>query len=120
MECDLETMGFGAEAEMHIDVQPMFLTKTPYFYGLTADSDPKITIDHAFSSNIEGDMNAKDHSSRMAASLGSMERGAGTGPTSIKIKFQPAGASGEFTAYLCFILPEEKSFSKFYKITGKS
>ena len=38
----------------------------------------------------------------------------------IKLKFKPEYAEGEFVAYLCFILPNEKTFSKFYKITGKS
>ena len=30
------------------------------------------------------------------------------------------GRSGEFVAHLCFILDEEPSYSKFYKITCKS
>ena len=29
-------------------------------------------------------------------------------------------SAGEVEAYLCFIFPTEKSFSKFYKITGKA
>ena len=42
------------------------------------------------------------------------------GRSAIKLQFTPNGAVGEFDAYLCFVLPEESGFSKFYKITGKS
>ena len=38
----------------------------------------------------------------------------------IKLEFKPNFTVGECDAYLCFILPEESGFSKFYKITGKS
>jgi hypothetical protein len=34
----------------------------------------------------------------------------------IKVKCDPNGQTGEFVAYLCFILPEEKGFSKFFEI----
>ena len=88
------------EADTYIMVEPMFITKAKYFMGFTSDSDPKITIDNNL---VEGEMNTKSGK-----------------PTAIKIKFTPDGETGEFTAYLCFILPEEKTFSKFYKITAKS
>ena len=91
------------DAEMYVDIEPMFNQYVEYFYGFTADSDPKISIDYDISSAIEG----------------TMARRGGT-RTAIKLKFEPNGASGEFVAYLCFILPEESDFSKFYKITGKS
>jgi len=48
-----------------------------------------------------------------------MERRGGE-PTSLKIKCDPNGTAGELKATLCFILPEEKPFSKFYGITCKS
>jgi len=120
MECDL---GESMEAEMFIDIEPMFLTKTEYFYGFTTDSDPKISIDHSMSSDIEGEMNAKDFESSSkisTATLGSLESGASKRRIMIKLKFKPEMAVGEFDAYLCFIFPDEKPFSKFYKITGKS
>jgi hypothetical protein len=118
MECDL---GKGeTEAEMFIDIEPMFLTKEEYFYGFTAESSDKIRIDHSMSSDIEGEMNAKDHNAaRGAATLGSLERGADSRRIMIKLKFEPGYEAGEFESYLCFIFPNEKAFSKFYKITAK-
>ena len=91
------------DAEMYIDIEPMFNQYVDYFYGLTADSDPRITIDHDQSSDFEGRMERK-----------------GGASTAIKLNFTPNGASGEFDAYLCFMLPEENGMDKFYKITGKS
>mmetsp|Transcript_54294 Transcript_54294/g.140193 ORF Transcript_54294/g.140193 Transcript_54294/m.140193 type:complete len:277 (-) Transcript_54294:272-1102(-) len=118
MECDL---GEGeTEAEMFIDIEPMFLTKEEYFYGFTADSDPKISIDHSMSDAIEGEMNAKDHAARREGTATSLDRAENNRRLMIKLKFQPEFAAGEFVAHLCFILPNEKAFSKFYKITGKS
>jgi len=109
------------EAEMFIDIEPMFLTKEEYFYGFTADSDAKFTIEHGMSSEIEGEMNAKDHAAApRAATLGSLDRAESTRRIMIKIKFKPGFVVGEFEAHMCFIFPNEKNFSKFYKITGKS
>ena len=110
---------------MYIDIEPMFLTKTPYFYGFTADSSPKISIEHGSSSDMEGEMQPKDHNSKIgAATAGSLARDKDKAlhlsRVMIKLKFSPAFEAGEFDAYLCFIFPEEKPFSKFYKITGKS
>jgi len=110
---------------MFVDIEPMFLTKEEYFYGFTADSTSKITIDHSMSSDIEGEMNAKDHKGKQvgvssSATLGSLERGAATQRIMIKLQFKPEFEKGEFDAYLCFMFPNEKAFSKFYKITGKS
>ena len=119
IECDLSSG--ETEAEMFIDIEPMFLTKTEYFYGFTADSTPKIRIDHSMSSDIEGEMNAKDFdAARGSSTLGSMEKGADRRRIMIKLKFDPEFEAGEFDAYLCFIFPTEKPFSRFYKITGKS
>jgi len=59
------------------------------------------------SSHIEGEMAAKGHTEQDEESI-----------TKIKLKFNP-DAAGEFVAYLCFMFPTEKMFSKFYKITGK-
>ena len=38
-------------------------------------------------------------------------------PTSVEVTVDPAGAKGQLVGHLCFILPEEKDFSTFYKIT---
>jgi len=116
MEC-----GEGeTEAEMFIEIEPMFLTAEEYFYGLTADSDSKISIVGSMSSDVEGEMNAKDHKDKRDGTASSLERGMDTKNVRIKLKFTPDSAVGEFDAHLCFILPNEKAFSKFYKITGKS
>jgi len=119
IECNLEAGEL--KGETFIDIEPMFLTKEEYFYGFTADSSPKISIDHSMSSDIEGEMNAKDHNAKVgAATMGSMKGTSGGRRIMIKLAFNPEFEVGEFDAYLCFIFPNEKAFSKFYKITGKS
>jgi len=114
----------GMEAEAFIDIEPMFLTKEEYFYGFTADSDAKISIDHGMSSAIEGEMNAKEHGAKSMTSStatdGSLKKGTSSRRIMIKLKFKPGFDVGEFDAYLGFMFPNEKAFSKFYKITGKS
>ena len=95
IECaamDYATLGVLVEPEMN--------TYQDYFFGLAADSDPQFKIDMANSSPFEGRTARK-----------------GGEPTEIMLKCDPNGASGEFVAYLCFILPEEPTFSKFYKVT---
>jgi hypothetical protein len=74
------------------------------------------------SSDIEGEMNAKDHNAapRGARTMGSLERGESTRRIMINLKFNPEFEAGEAVAHLCFIFPNEKAFSKFYKITGKA
>jgi len=110
-----------AEAEMFIDIEPMFLTKEAYFYGFVEGSAAQISIDYGMSSEIEGEMNAKDHNAKVgSATLGSLDAGANKRRIMIKLKFNPAYQEGEFVAHLGFIFPNEKAFSKFYKITGKS
>ncbi len=100
----------GEEAQLVIDVKPMFITKTEYFYGFTSDSDAKISIDRKLSSHIEGEMPAKGHQGQVDDE----------DDLKIHLKFTPESATGEFVAHLCVMLPSEKAFSKFYKITGKS
>jgi len=113
MECALDE---NQEAEMFIDIEPMFLTQTEYFYGFTSDSDPKLSIDPDMSSDIQGVMEPKGHKVKG----GAMTKEEMLKRVSIKLKFKPESAVGEFIAFLCFIFPDDKAFSKFYKITGKS
>lgn len=123
-------------ADVFIDIYPMFATQKPaYFYGFTADSADIIKVDTMGSSEIEGEMNSKggresSGSERIPCSLLIITRGLDADervfesliwqPVSIKVTFDPKGATGDFEAYLCFILPEEQNFSRFYKITAKS
>merc|ERR1711871_873350 len=95
----------------------MFLTPTEYYYGFTADSDPKMSIDFAMSSEIEGIMPAKTHQAKRSQEMTKEDM---KQRIAIKVEFKPQFQVGEFDAYLCFMFPNEKSFSKFYKITGKS
>ena len=86
-------------------------TYEDYFVGFTADSSSKFSIVHDESSDIEGRMDRR-----------------GGEPCVYKIRFEPQARAagvlpedqedGEFVAYLCFILPEEKMYSKFYEIKG--
>ena len=105
MECAV-----GEEAELTVEIEPMFLMATEYFYGFTTDSDPKISMDRDASADIEGEMAAKGHK----GNVDDEERN-----IKIVLKFRPDSA-GEFVAHLCFMFPTEKAFSKFYKITAKA
>ena len=81
-------------------VEPEMNTYQDYFFGLTADSDTRFKIDMSQSSPFEGRTARK-----------------GGEPTEIMLKCDPQGTDGIYVAHLCFILPEEPTFSKFYKIT---
>ena len=81
----------------------MMNTFEDYFFGLTADSHPSFSIDMDASDPIEGKMQRR-----------------GSDPTVVTIKCDPNGMVGEFVANLCFILPEEPGFSKYYQVTCKS
>lgn len=90
-------------ATICVSIEPQMNTYQDYFFGLTADSDPKFKIDMSQSSPFEGRTARK-----------------GGEPTDVMIKCDPNGATGTFVAHLCYILPEEPTFSKFYKITCTS
>jgi len=81
-----------------IPVKPVTMTFEDYFCGFTADSDPAFTV---------------------SPSKGTMERRNGP-PTELTVTCNPQGKSGELVAHLCVILPDEKDFSTFYKITCNS
>lgn len=87
-------------ATLDFEVRPMMNTFEEYFYGLTADSHESFTIT---SEPIEGTMARR-----------------GGEPTPVSIRCDPNGKQGEFVAHVAFILPEEKAFSTFYKITCKA
>lgn len=98
-ELSCSSMG---DAEVVIEIDPMMNTYEDYFYGLTKDSHPSFKIAAEESSPIEGRMQRR-----------------GSSPEVVKLKCVPNGASGDFVAFLCFILENEPDFSKFYKITCK-
>lgn len=98
-ELSCSSMG---DAEVIIEIDPMMNTYEDYFYGLTKDSHPSFKIAAEESSPIEGRMQRR-----------------GSSPEVVKLKCVPNGASGDFAAFLCFILENEPDFSKFYKITCK-
>ena len=98
-ELSCSSMG---DAEVIIEIDPMMNTYEDYFYGLTKDSHPSFKIATEESSPIEGRMQRR-----------------GSSPEVVKLKCVPNGASGDFAAFLCFILENEPDFSKFYKITCK-
>ena len=84
--------------DLIIDVKPVCMTFEDFYCGFTADSHP------AFRCN---------------PTEGKTERRNGP-PTQITVTVEPQGASGDLVGYLCFILPEEKDFSTYYKITCTS
>lgn len=96
-ELSCNSMG---DTEVIIEVPPSMNTFEDYFYGFTADSDSQFTIAASESSPIEGRMQRR-----------------GGEPEVIKVKCDPGGKSGTFTAHLCFILDNEPMYSKYYSIT---
>ena len=74
-------------------------TYEEFVCGLTKDSHPAFKHTSAFE--------------------GTMDRRGGA-PTPVTITCEPQGATGTLVAYVCFILPEEKGFSTYYKITCES
>lgn len=83
---------------LNIDVKPVCMTFEDFYCGFTADSHPAFSV---------------------SPSKGTMERRNGA-PTQITVHCNPQGSSGDLVAHLCFILPEEKDFSTYYKITCHS
>merc|ERR1719487_523481 len=81
------------EKELVVEVPPVCMTFEQFVTGFTKDSHP------AFSCTPES---------------GKTERRNGP-PTEVTVKVNPKGASGELVGYLCFILPDERDFSSFYK-----
>lgn len=84
--------------DLTIDVRPVAMTFEDYYCGFTADSHPAFSV---------------------SPSSGTMERRNGP-PTQVTVTVNPQGKSGDLVGYLCFILPEERAFSTFYKITCAS
>jgi len=84
--------------ELKIDVRPVCMTFEEFYCGFTADSHPAFSV---------------------TPTEGKMERRNGP-PTSVTVKVNPSGRAGTFEGWLCFILPEEKAFSTYYKITAES
>jgi hypothetical protein len=74
------------------------MTFEDFYCGFTADSHPAFSVSPA---------------------TGTMERRNGT-PTRLIVHCNPQGQAGELVGHLCFILPEEKDFSTYYKITCNS
>ena len=83
--------------ELKIDVRPVAMTFEEFYVGFTPDSHPAFSV---------------------TPTEGRMERRNGP-PTELMVTCNPEGKTGELEAHLCFILPEEKAFSTFYKITAK-
>ena len=86
------------DKELWIEVPPVCMTYENFVCGFTKDSHPSFSCE---------------------PTSGKMERRNGD-PTEICITCNPQGSSGELVGYLCFILPDEKDFSTYYKITCAS
>ena len=106
IECSLAT---AQEGSVTIDVEPMFLSPEEYFFGLTPDSDPKLSIDWSMSSEAEGEALVKGSALAKIAAQ----------PITVTLNYDPEYTVGEAEAYLCVILPNKEHESKFYKITAK-
>jgi hypothetical protein len=84
--------------ELYIDVKPVCMTYEDFYCGFTADSHPGFSVDP-----IEGQMDKRKGP-----------------PTTVTVTCNPQGRSGELVGYLCFILPDERSMSTYYKITCRA
>lgn len=98
LDFDMFCDSTGAAKDMTIDVRPVAMTFEEFYCGFTADSHPAFSV---------------------SPTSGKMERRNGP-PTTVTVTVNPQGASGELVGHLCFILPEEKMFSTYYKITCQS
>jgi len=87
------------DTECVFEVRPMMNTFEEFCCGLTADSHPAFKM----TSQFEGTMGRR-----------------GGEPIEVVVKCEPNGATGDLIGYVAFILPEEKAFSTFYKITCHS
>lgn len=97
LDGDFSMFTIGKEAKtLTIDVEPVAMAYEDFYCGFTADSHPAFRVTQN--------------------SFGKMERRNGT-PTTVEVTCDPEGLQGELVGHLCFILPEEKDFSTFYKIT---
>jgi hypothetical protein len=83
------------DKELVIEVKPVCMTFEDYYCGFTPDSHPAFSV---------------------SPSKGTMERRNGP-PTELVVTCNPQGKHGELVGYLCVILPDEKDFSQYYKIT---
>ena len=81
-----------------IDVAPVCMTFEDFYCGFTADSNQAFSV---------------------TPTSGKMERRNGP-PTELTITCDPQGKSGELVGYLCVILPDERDFSSYFKITCTS
>lgn len=82
-----------------VDVRPVMMTYEDYYCGFTADSHPSFSV---------------------SPDSGAMEKRNGA-PTQLTVTCTPgAGDKGTLEAWLCFILPDEKAFSSYYKITAEA
>jgi hypothetical protein len=84
--------------DLYIDVNPVCMTYEDFYCGFTADSHPGFSV---------------------TPTSGQMEKRKGA-PTTVTVTCKPNGAHGELVGHLCFILPDEKPFSTYYKITCES
>lgn len=97
LDFDMFTDSTGTK-DLVVEVRPVAMTFEDFYCGFSADSHPSFSV---------------------SPSSGKMERRGGD-PTKVVVTCNPKGASGELVGYLCFILPEEKAFSTYYKITCQS
>lgn len=97
LELEMFTIG-GDDKDLDIPIKPVAMTFEPFYAGFTKDSHPAFTC---------------------TPTDGKMERRNGD-HTIVTVNCNPGNAKGELVGYLCFILPEEKDFSSYYKITCQS
>eukprot|EP00322_Chrysochromulina_rotalis_P012281 CAMPEP_0115859078 /NCGR_PEP_ID=MMETSP0287-20121206/16428_1 /TAXON_ID=412157 /ORGANISM="Chrysochromulina rotalis, Strain UIO044" /LENGTH=253 /DNA_ID=CAMNT_0003313363 /DNA_START=32 /DNA_END=793 /DNA_ORIENTATION=+ len=86
------------EGKLKVEVNPVCMTFEDYYCGFTPDSHPSFSV---------------------TPDKGTLERRNGP-PTELTVTCNPKGAAGELVGYLCVILPDEKDFSTYYKITCAS
>jgi hypothetical protein len=94
-EFDMFIIG-KATKSFTIDVAPVAMAFEDFYCGFTADSHPAFRVTQN--------------------SFGKMERRNGA-PTTVEVTCDPGGLKGQLVGHLCFILPGEKAFSTFYKVS---
>ena len=96
---DLEMFTSSTESKsLVVDVAPICMTFEDFFCGFTPDSHSSFSV---------------------TPTTGTLERRGGP-PTQLTVTCNPQGCAGDLVGYLCVILPDEKDFSTYYKITCTS
>ena len=109
-------------------MRPVAMTFEEFYCGFTSDSHGSFTVTPTEGKMVRAaasqppataDPRPRHGAFSSPESPRAQERRKGP-PTTVTVTCNPKGKTGQLVGHLCFILPEEKAFSTYYKITAKS